>query len=178
MALIRRIARLFRADFHALLDRVEEPDILLRQSIREMEDELARDQHSCARQKSEREQLDHRISDCERLLASLADELDICLGADKKDLARALIRRRLETEHTLSALTRHQDTLDARIGALGKRLANNRTRYEQLRRKAELLDGRAGANTPLDTWPGPDRQVTDEDVEVALLKLLQRRTGQ
>lgn len=36
MALINRATRLFRADLHAVLDRIEEPDILLRQAVREM----------------------------------------------------------------------------------------------------------------------------------------------
>ena len=42
MALVNRISRLFSADFHAVLDRIEEPDLLLRQAIREMEEELAK----------------------------------------------------------------------------------------------------------------------------------------
>ena len=40
MALITRISRLFQADFHAVLDRIEEPEQLLKQAIREMEDSL------------------------------------------------------------------------------------------------------------------------------------------
>ena len=44
MALITRVSRLFQADFHAVLDRIEEPDLLLRQAVREMEEELARDE--------------------------------------------------------------------------------------------------------------------------------------
>ena len=42
MALINRISRLFTADMHAVLDRLEEPDVLLKQALREMEDESAK----------------------------------------------------------------------------------------------------------------------------------------
>ncbi len=45
MALISRLTQLFQADFHAVLDRLEEPDALLRQAVRDMEDALARDEH-------------------------------------------------------------------------------------------------------------------------------------
>ena len=38
MALITRFSRLFRADLHAVLDRIEEPDVILRQAVREMEE--------------------------------------------------------------------------------------------------------------------------------------------
>ena len=36
MALVNRLSRLFQADFHAVLDRIEEPDLQLRQAVREM----------------------------------------------------------------------------------------------------------------------------------------------
>jgi len=42
MALINRISRLFKADFHAVLDHIEEPEALLKQAIRDMEDDLAK----------------------------------------------------------------------------------------------------------------------------------------
>ena len=41
MVLITRLARLFRADVHAVLDRIEEPLLLLQQAVREMEADLA-----------------------------------------------------------------------------------------------------------------------------------------
>ena len=43
MALITRIGRLFSADLNAVLDRIEEPDVLLKQALREMEEDLQRD---------------------------------------------------------------------------------------------------------------------------------------
>ena len=42
MALIKRLSRLFAADLHAVLDQIEEPEALLKQAVREMEEELAR----------------------------------------------------------------------------------------------------------------------------------------
>ena len=45
MAMMNRLTRLFQADFHAVLDRIEEPDALLHQALRDMEDALARDEH-------------------------------------------------------------------------------------------------------------------------------------
>ncbi len=179
MALIRRMARLFRADFHAVLDRVEEPDILLRQAIREMEDELARDEQCCARYETEREQLTKKETAFQDTLASLRDELDVCFVADKEDLARSLIRRRLETERALQLLGQRRDRLETRITQLRRRLADNRIHYESMRQKAELFDEQKepprSSNDWPGNWPGPDVRVRDEDVEVALLKERQRR---
>ncbi len=41
MALITRLARLFQADVHAVLDRIEEPLVLLQQAVREEDVEVA-----------------------------------------------------------------------------------------------------------------------------------------
>ncbi len=179
MVLIKRVTRLFRADLHAVLDRVEEPDILLRQAIREMEDDLARDEQACRQHERELEQLSKKESELRQLHASLGEELDVCFAADKEDLARSLIRRRLEIEGALRLLGRRRGTLAAQRGQLAQRLTENRTRCESMRQKAELFDEGPGEPAPdsVDRWPSVDVRVRDEDVEVALLKERQRRAG-
>ena len=177
MALISRVTRLFRADFHAVLDRVEEPDILLRQAIREMEEDLARDQQAYKRHEHEREQLTRRESEFQRLARSLVEELDVCFAADKEDLARALMRRKLETERSLQLLVRRREALATRLSGLARRLEENRSRYESMRQKAELFDQRNRDADALDAWSDIDVRVREEDVEVALLKERQRRAG-
>lgn len=177
MALIRRMARLFRADFHAVLDRVEEPDILLRQAVREMEDELSRNEQACARHEAEQAQLVKREAEFRDALASLGDELDVCFAADKEDLARSLIRRRLETERALQLLAQRRDGLDTEVSRLKQRLADNRARFESMRQKAELFDTQRDTATTAFSWPPGDVRVRDEDVEVALLRERQRRVS-
>ena len=44
MALITRLSRLFQADMHAVLDKIEEPELLLKQAIREMEESITTDE--------------------------------------------------------------------------------------------------------------------------------------
>ena len=56
MALISRVSRLLRADLHAVLDHLEEPDVLLRQAVREMEEALAGDTARLQRLRREHEQ--------------------------------------------------------------------------------------------------------------------------
>jgi phage shock protein A len=175
MALIRRVTRLFRADFHAVLDRVEEPEILLRQAVREMEEELARDEQAYRRHERESEQLTKRETELRTLTESLSDELEVCFAAEKDDLARAMMRRKLETERSLKLLVRRREALAAQLGRLARRLDENRSRHDSMRQKAELFDEQNRETGTRETWPGTDVRVRDEDVEVALLKARQRR---
>ena len=175
MPLITRVARLFRADFHAVLDRVEEPDILLRQSIREMEADLARDEQLYRRHEREQVQFGKKEAELHRLCTSLSEEMDVCFAADKEDLARSLIRRKLETERSLQLLASRRETLSGQLEKLATRLDENRSRYESMRQKAELFEDQNRDPTGGDAWNAPDVRVRDEDVEVALLKERQRR---
>jgi len=178
MALITRVTRLFRADFHAVLDRVEEPDILLRQAIREMEEDLLRDEQVYRRHQREHEQLGKREREFQQLLQSLSGELDVCFAANKEDLARSMIRRRLETERSMQLLQRRRETVAVQLEQLGQRLAENRSRYDSMRQKAELFEEQNKDIDRMDDWSGMDVRVRDEDVEIALLRERQRRADQ
>ncbi len=175
MALITRVSRLFRADMHAVLDRIEEPDVLLRQAVREMEEDLASDEQRIRLLSHEYGQLSARQDDLVQSLADIEQELDVCFDSGKGDLARTLIRRKLEAQRFLRFLARKRAALEETLSGLMARLAENRTRLESMRQKAELLATENSVEHSGDIWGEPDMQVRDEDVEVAFLREQQKR---
>ena len=175
MALITRVTRLFRADLHAVLDRIEEPDVLLKQAVREMEEALSRDEQRLRGLTQERGQLAAREADLDRSLGEIDEELDICFASDKDDLARALIKRKLEAERLRKLVARKREALDASLSGLRERVGENRARLEAMRQKAELLAEEDDSRRPDDPWLAPDISVRDEDVEVAYLREKQKR---
>jgi phage shock protein A len=176
MALITRMSRLFRADVNAVLDRIEEPAVLLRQAVREMEEELARDEQRARLLGHEQRQLDARLADLERALHELGEQLDTCFDSGKDDLARALIRRRLEAEQQRRLLAGRRDALEETRAALRRRLDENRRRLDAMRQKSALL-AEDEADRIDDRGGAPELGVRDEDVEVAFLREKQRRAG-
>jgi phage shock protein A len=176
MALITRMSRLFRADVNAVLDHIEEPAVLLRQAVREMEEELARDEQRARLLEHEQRQLDARLAELERARRDLDGQIDTCFDAGKDDLVRALIRRRLEAEQQQRVLDARRDALEATRAGLRRRLDDNRRRLDAMRQKAELLAGDE-AERAEDRWSPADPVVRDEDVEVAFLREKQRRAA-
>jgi phage shock protein A len=174
MALITRISRLFQADFHAVLDRIEEPDVLLRQAVREMEEELALDEQRSKLLRHEQRQLATREGELEQSLQDIEKELDSCFEAGNENLARACIRRRLETQRFGKHLARRHKALVETLDDLDTRIRENRARLASMRQKAELLAGEK--SRPVDDWSMPDVSVRDEDVEVAFLREKQHRS--
>ena len=114
MALINRMSRLFTADVHAVLDRIEEPDALLRQAIREMEEALERADDEVRMLEQECAALVHRQRKVESQLAELGEQLDISFGAGNEELARRLVKRKLETERLGKHIVERQGSTDNR----------------------------------------------------------------
>ena len=176
MALITRVSRLFQADFHAVLDRIEEPEVLLRQAVREMEEELARDEQRSKVLTHEQRQLVAREAELTQSLQKIEEELDTCFSAGNDELARACIRRKLEAQRLGKLLSRKRGAISETLTELNTRLGENQARLESMRQKAELLAGEGVRARPADDWSQTDISVRDEDVEVAFLREQQHRS--
>ena len=181
MALITRISRLFKADFHAVLDQVEEPEMLLRQAIREMEDDLSEAELRQHYRRDEVDELQLRRDELEQALGEIDEELDVCFDSGEDDLARDLIRRKLQTQRLLKQVSARFVATGKDLQRQQKALEENRAALESMRQKAELYVERA-AKPGRDTtskdalaWSARELSVSDNDVEVALLREKKRR---
>lgn len=175
MALINRVSRLFKADFHAVLDRIEEPDVLLRQAIREMQDELAMDEQHMKRLTQERQQLHQQETDIIEALDNIEAELDVCLDADKPDLARTLVRRQLENQQTIKHILNRRQAAQQASESLSKRIDENHQQLKNFQQKAELLLEQEASGEDYSGFSFNNVVIRDEEVEIALLKVMQQR---
>ena len=171
MALITRISRLFTADVHAVLDRIEEPDVVLKQAVREMSEEVARSEQRLKWMLTERRGFQQRIDDAAAEVASLDDELDLCFEAGEEDLARSLVKRKLIAERNLKLATQQLETIDSDQEALEAALNDQRQILAETRQKAELFED-APANRAV---AATDVGISQDVVDVAFLKEKQRR---
>lgn len=172
MALINRVSRLFAADFNAVLDRIEEPAVLLKQSVREMEEAIDLTEQRIRRLDIEREQCLSRCAQAEATLSSIEEELDVCFSANEESLARTLVRRKLETERALDATRQSGERINAVLAELEAELDEHRGQLARVRQQAEVA---TSETSPLD--PAVVHPVTADDVEVAFLREKQRRTA-
>ena len=186
MAIINRITRLFRADLHAVLDRIEEPDALLRQSVREMTTAIDDDERHLQQLERSQLQLSRQQEQLQTSQQQLAQELEVCFTAEQDELARGLVRRRLETEQRLFVLDRNHDITATSIDDLTQRLRQNRARLAAVEQKLALLpaaaigsecstDGRGDGPGGHTTTGNTANFISDDEVEVAFLAAKQQR---
>jgi phage shock protein A len=172
MALINRMSRLFTADMHAVLDRIEEPDVLLKHAIREMEEELARGEQCVRVLEAERNALTDRQRKVQSALAGLRDQLDVCFAGANDELARKTLRRQLETERLDKHIAERRAAVDQQLAERRTALEARREQLDVMRQKAELLTVTPSGG---DEWGRTEFAVGDDEVEVALLRERQRR---
>ena len=175
MALINRISRLFRADMHAVLDRIEEPEQLLRQAIRDMEDELAGAERRIAVCGHEQQALSDRLGELQSSAGAFDAELDLCFESGREELAKALVRRKLENGRLTRRLESRFATNQRFLDEQRKQLADNQATLESMRQKAELFvhavpDDANSSQFDDTSLLARELQVADDDVEIAFLR--------
>lgn len=177
MAFMRRLSRLVRADLNALLDRLEEPDLLLAQAVREMEEALEQERHGLTRAERELRRWREQEVELSRVLEQTGQALDDCLAAGRDDLARPVIRRRLECERQAVALGQRLVAREADGAARRQRILERESRLADLRARASLYQEERESEPESEDpyWIGAPASVRDTDVEVALLRAKRQR---
>ncbi len=166
--LMDRITTLLAADAHGVVDALEERSLLVRQHLREAEQDLARKRARLAASSEEERRLGAAIERCEARIAKLDADVALALGEGREALARFAIRQllplrdqatELEAKRAQCAQTRERlaETLDAQESAL------------------EALRRRARAALAEDVALSCASSACDEAVEIELLRRIQAR---
>ena len=181
MALINRISRLIKADFHAVLDQIEEPEQSLKQAIRDMEDSLASTEQRIALHLHDQDALSVRKSELENSIGEIKSQLDLCFESKKDGLAKGLIRKKLEAERLSRRLDAKHLADQKYLDEQQTMLDENQATLESLRQKAELFAQRtplhAGGDSKFDdiSWMAREMTVSDDEVEIAYLREMNAR---
>jgi phage shock protein A len=180
MALINRVSRLFKADFHAVLDQIEEPEQLLKQAIRDMEDELQSAEQGIANCRQEQDALCARVAEMRSSIDDLDEQLDLCFESGKDDLAKGLIRRKLEAERILKRLNSRFESNGTFLDEQRKLTDDNRRTLDGLRQKADVFAQRPSTHSvdfDDNAWLAREMSVGDDEVEIAWLREKAQRSG-
>lgn len=137
--MLNRLSRLFQADMHAVLDQLEDPEALLKQSMREMENEIQRVEQQLQAYSTERTRSQQQLAKCKQRERDIEPQLDLCFNTNNEDLARNLVGQRLQWQKQQN-VTKHQLELnEERHRALEIQHTEFIQQYEELKQKAEIF---------------------------------------
>jgi len=169
MALITRLSRLFHADMNAVLDQLEEPDLLLKQAIREMEETLSHNERKIKLLDLEQKKLISKQAEIIQSVADLDQQLTVCFESDKDELARVLIKRKLETTQFLKSVTTQIANSVENVEQLKNQLKEHQSQLSSMKQKADIFNQDSPASNNNGNWDQHSFSIQDEDVEVAFL---------
>jgi phage shock protein A len=175
MALISRVSRLFTADLHAVLDRIEEPQALLKQAVREMEEEVANGERQLKWFRHEIVQLDKKHVASNGVLEALDAELDICFEAGEEMLAKSLVRRKLSEQQRNKVAVAQLDAVTGTAADLAATLEDQHFKLDEMRQYAELVAEEPTADVRV-CEASINQEVSQEEVDVAFLREKQSRS--
>ncbi|MBU0484034.1 MAG: PspA/IM30 family protein [Proteobacteria bacterium] len=138
MAIMTRFIRIWRADVNGVMDQFEDKELLLRQSLREMAEELHRkedrlQQLEAIGEKTRRDQEGYRAEELK-----LEEDLEVALNKEKDDIARMLIRKIKIMQSQRAILAKQGIELAHEQMEIRKALAGQRAHYENLQVQAKV----------------------------------------
>jgi phage shock protein A len=140
-----------------------------------MEEALQQEQQQLKRLQHEKQQLQRRLQGLQHNLEQSEEELDICFKSGKEELARSIIKRRLQSERLGKLLAQQEEALDERIKQLTPRIEQNSAELEGMRQKAELLASEQPESHLGKAAEEIGISISEDEVEVAFLREKQRR---
>lgn len=182
MRFIDRFINLARADAHGVLDSLEDPGLVLKQCLREAENELISDQF---RRDELFRLLDQLNNQCEFLAKranSLEDEIELAIAEDAEELARFSIRRLLATQRKRDGIQEEVRTAGEEHSALDASIVLRDAELAELRQQVEMHFARertavAGcANGHSD--PELGFFIRDEEIDLELLRRRSQANGE
>ena len=174
MTLITRITRLFKADLHSILDGLEEPQEVIKQAIRDMEEDIATQERRLEELRAGLQRLEREAQETTATIQESASQIDICFAAENEPLARNLLRKRLEMARRAKAIARAQEETRAQSDELATRIATHKAQLASVVQKLRAYEETAASPcAPLQSGS----VITDDEVEVAFLEEKRRRSG-
>lgn len=139
MSIFSRLSDVINSNIHAMLDKAEDPEKMVRLIIQEMEDTLVEVRSTSVRTLARRKEIERNIVHMRNEAADWERKAELAMSKDREDLARgALAARQSSLDHATSLETElvhiveDIDKLDEDITKLKAKLADARQRQKAI----------------------------------------------
>jgi len=144
-SLFKRINDLMAANINDLIDRVEDPERMIKQIIREMEENIRLAKDGVVEAIASEKQLQQQVEGHRRQAEEWQAKAETALREGKEDLARAALGRKKEHERILTSLEPAWESAVSTSASLKAQLRALEAKLEEAKRKRGTLVARQRA---------------------------------
>lgn len=143
MNILDRIAQVLRANINDLLDNAEDPEKMLNQILRDMEDSLDKGKSQVAEQIAQEKMMQADLDAAQKNVTEWGKKAELALAKEKEDLAREALRRQADYEEQVAVYEKQLAAQQDAVKKLKADLAALESKYQDARRKKDTLIARA-----------------------------------
>lgn len=145
MSIFKRIGDMTRASLNEVLDRVEDPVIMLNQYLRDMEGEIHEAERTVAKQMASEQMTKQRAEQAAQAAAAREQAAEQALREGNEELARRLLQEKLAADNQAAEFGQRASELRDHTEHLQGELTRMREEFVALKAKRQELAARAEA---------------------------------
>ncbi|WP_028399286.1 PspA/IM30 family protein [Ectobacillus panaciterrae] len=145
MGIIKRIRNIVMADVHETLDKLENPMSMLKQYLRETEEQIAKAQHALSQQLYLEKKYEALIAEAEALVAKRARQAELAVSRDEDSMAQLALQDKITNEKKAALYREQYEVTKQQTVALYEQIDKLQEKYQELQHKQLVLVSRLNA---------------------------------
>ncbi|MEL6820786.1 MAG: PspA/IM30 family protein [Calditrichota bacterium] len=139
MNIFQRISKLLSANINHLLDKAEDPEVMVKQIIRDMEESIIELRRETVKAIGQQKQIEKQLHAAEDHSKDLESKAALALEEGNEDLAREILAKNLEREEAIETLKNDHKSAELLASQLKADLFKLEDQVQVARRKKEEL---------------------------------------
>jgi phage shock protein A len=125
-----RLSRLIRANVNDLIDQAEDPEKMIDQILRDMQDNMTAARSQVAAMIAQEKELEADLNENQRLAEEWGRKAQRAVEAGKDDLAREALRRKKDTEENARVYGQQLEVQESAVSKLKEQLRQLESKYQ------------------------------------------------
>ncbi len=143
MKTFKRLKDIVNANVHAKLDKIEDPEKMIRYMLTEMEETLVEAKSATAERLANRAVIEQEIKQVKQLLGRWENRAKLAVEKDRDDLAREALTEKNRVVRRLASLEEELLQMQSIIDSMQEQIAKLEAKREEVRDKQRMLVQRA-----------------------------------